>query len=99
MGISNSVKKLTLNTAFSYLEKNPEENAPKLMAWVDKLAGSGPDSFESQRAAVRKVINDPDNNMHRLVMDILKETDNGVLKATFQNFFLNANIIGWPIQE
>ena len=99
MGISNSVKKLTLNTAFSYLEKNPEENAPKLMAWVDKLAGSGPNSFESQRAAVRKVINDPDNNMHRLVMDILKETDNGVLKATFQNFFLNANIIGWPIQE
>ena len=25
--------------------------------------------------------------------------DNEVLKATFENFFLNANIIGWPIQE
>ena len=99
MGISDSVKKLTLNTAFSYLEKNPEQNAPKLMAWVDKLAGSGPDSFEPQRAAVRSVINDPDNNMHQLVMDILRETDKDVLKATFQNFFLNANIIGWPVQE
>ena len=99
MGISDSVKKLTLNTAFSYLEKDPEQNAPKLMAWVDKLAGSGPDSFEPQRAAVRSVINDPDNNMHQLVMDILRETDKDVLKATFQNFFLNANIIGWPVQE
>ena len=99
MGISNSVKKLTLNTAFSYLEKDPEQNAPKLMAWVDKLAGDGPDSFEPQRAAVRNVINDPDNNMHQLVMDILRDTDKDVLKATFQNFFLNANIIGWPIQE
>ena len=99
MGISNSVKKLTLNTAFSYLEKDPEQNAPKLMAWVDKLAGDGPDSFESQRDAVRNVINNPDNNMHQLIMDIMRDTDKEVLKATFQNFFLNANIIGWPIQE
>ena len=99
MGISNSVKKLTLNTAFSYLEKDPEQNAPKLMAWVDKLAGNGPDSFEPQRDAVRNVINNPDNNMHQLVMDIMRDTDKEVLKATFQNFFLNANIIGWPIQE
>ena len=99
MGISNSVKKLTLNTAFSYLEKDPEQNAPKLMAWVDKLAGDGPNSFEPQRDAVRNVINNPDNNMHQLVMDIMRDTDKEVLKATFQNFFLNANIIGWPIQE
>ena len=99
MGISNSVKKFTLNTAFSYLEKDPEQNAPKLMAWVDRLAGDGPNSFEPQRAAVRHVIEDPDNNMHQLVMDIMRDTDKEVLKATFQNFFLNANIIGWPIQE
>ena len=30
--------------------------------------------------------------------NILKETDSEVLKATFENFFLNANIIGWPKQ-
>ena len=99
MGLTDQIKKTALKTAFGYLEKNPEENAPKLMAWVDKLAGNGPDSFQAQRDAVRNVINDPDNNMHRLVMDILRETDNEVLKATFTNFFLNANIIGWPVQE
>ena len=32
-------------------------------------------------------------------MDIMKDTDPDVLKATFMNFFLNANIIGWPKQE
>ena len=99
MGWNEQIKKTALKTAFSYLEKNPEENAPKLMAWVDKLAGSGPYSFETQRNAIRAVINDPDNNMHKLVMDILTQTDNEVLKATFTNFFLNANIIGWPVQE
>ena len=99
MGIGNQVKKTALRTAFGYLEKNPEENALKLMSWVDKLAGDGPDSFPVQRAAVRKVLEDPDNNMYQLTMSILKEIDNDVLKATFENFFLNANIIGWPRQE
>ena len=99
MSFTNQLKKATLRTAFGYLEKNPEENALKLMFWVDKLAGDGPDSFPVQRAAVRQVLEDPQNNMYQLVMNILKETDSEVLKATFENFFLNANIIGWPKQE
>ena len=48
MGIADSMKKAAFSTAFSYIGKNPEENAPKLMAWVDKFAGEGPDSFPSQ---------------------------------------------------
>lgn len=45
MGFTDQIKKTTLRTAFNYLEKNPEENAPKLLDWVDRLAGDGPDSF------------------------------------------------------
>ena len=56
MSFTNQLKKATLRTAFGYLEKNPEENALKLMSWVDKLAGEGPDSFEGQRAAIRQVL-------------------------------------------
>ena len=99
MGIADSMKKVAFSTALNYIGKDPETNAPKLMAWVDKFAGDGPNSFPTQRAAVRNVINDKDNNMHKLVMDIMKDTDPEVLKATFMNFFLNANIIGWPKQE
>ena len=94
-----SLSKLGMKTAYSYIEKDPEKNLPKLMAWVDKLAGSGPDSFQEQREAFRAVINDPSNNMYQLIMNIFRDVDNEVLKATFENFFLNANIIGWPIQE
>lgn len=99
MNISHSIKKAALSGALSYLEKDPEQNALKLMTWVDRFAGDGPDSFPVQRATVRSVLENPENNMYKLVMNILKETDNGVLKATFTNFFLNANIVGWPIQE
>lgn len=97
--IPKTLGALGLKTAFGYIEKDPEGNLPKLMEWVDKLAGDGPNSFVEQRAAFRKVVSDPDNNMYRLIMDIFQSVDNEVLKATFQNFFLNANIIGWPMQE
>ena len=99
MGFTDQIKKTTLRTAFNYLEKNPEENAPKLLDWVDRLAGDGPDSFPTLRAAFRQVLADPQNNMYQLIMSVLNDIDKDVLKATFENFFLNANIIGWPKQE
>lgn len=99
MGFTDQIKKTTLRTEFNYLEKNPEENAPKLLDWVDRLAGDGPDSFPTQRAAFRQVLADPQNNMYQLIMSVLNDIDKDVLKATFENFFLNANIIGWPKQE
>lgn len=97
--IPKSLGKLGMKTAYSYIEKDPEKNLPKLMAWVDKLAGSGPDSFQEQRDVFRAVISDPGNNMYQLIMNIFRDVDNNVLKATFENFFLNTSIIGWPIQE
>ena len=99
MGIQERLKKTAFNTVFSYLERDPEKNLMKVMDWVDALAGDGENSFPVQRAAFRQVLEDPGNNMHRLIMDILENVDRDVVKATFQNFFLNANIIGWPKQE
>lgn len=99
MGIANELKKTTLKTAFHYLEKNPEKNAMKLLDLVDKFAGNGPDSFPAQREAFRNVLADPENNMYQLIMSVLKDIDENVQKATFENFFFNANIVGWPKQE
>jgi len=99
MSIQERFKKTAMKTAFGYIEKDPENNMLKLLDWVDKLAGEGPDSFEPQRQAFRTVLENPDNNMYRLIMDIFQTIDNDVLKAVFENFFLNANIIGWPKQE
>ena len=99
MGIKNAATQAAIKTALKYLEKNPEENLPKLMAWVDKFAGEGPDSFPAQRDAVRAVVNNPDSNMYRLIMNLFHDVDGGVLRTFFTNFILNANLIGWPVQE
>ena len=94
-----AIKEIALKTALGYLEKDPEKNMPKLMNWVDKLAGTGPDSFESQRAAVRAVVEDPTNNMHQLILNLFNDVDRDQLKTFFTNFILNANILGWPMEE
>lgn len=94
-----SLKKAGINTAYDYLEKDPEKNLPKLMDWVDRFAGSGKDSFQTQRDAVRKIINEPESNWYKLIMHILKDTDKEVVKTVFTNFILNANFIGWKTQE
>ena len=55
MGIADSMKKAAFSTAFSYIGKNPEENAPKLMAWVDKFAGDGTASRLSAQLSARSL--------------------------------------------
>ena len=39
MDTSNKIVRYGLKQAFSYIEKNPEENMIKMMDWVDRLAG------------------------------------------------------------
>ena len=97
--ISDGIKRFGLSMAYDYIEKNPEKNIARLMEWVDRFAGEGPDTFPQQRAAVRNVINDPSSNWYQLIMRIFRDTDNDVLKTFFTNFVLNANLIGWKVQE
>lgn len=85
-----------LQQACKYIGKDPETNIPKLMELVDKFAG---DSYQSQRDAIRKVVNDPDSNWFRLICSLWEDVDSEVLRKLFSNFIINANFYGWDIQE
>ena len=78
MDVSMQIKKTALRTALGYIEKNPEENVLKLMDWVDKLAGDGPNSFPAQRKAFRNVLNDPECSMYQLIMSVFRDIDRAV---------------------
>lgn len=93
------LKRAGISTACGYLEKDPEKNLPKLMEWVDRFVGDGPNSFPTQRAFFRSTIENRDSNWYRLLVRILKETDKDVLKTVFSNFIVNANLTGWKTQE
>ena len=83
--------------AYTYLDSNPDKNIPKLMKWADRFCGEN--TMKSQRDAVRKVIEDKDNNWYKLILSLWEDIDPSVRRTTFSNFMLNANFIGWPLQE
>ncbi len=81
MNTNSKMRHFGLKKAFDYVGKDPDKNLPKLMALVDKFAGSGPNSFEVQRATFRQIINDPDNNMHKLLWSVWTDIDDRFRKS------------------
>ena len=96
MSISTTLKKYGLTKAFDMLYKDPEANLVKLMDWADKFADG---KFPAQRAAVRAAIEDPNNAYYPYIRHIIRDVDPEVMKTTAVNFFINANLIGWPREE
>ena len=96
MQIPMGLKKLGIEQAVEYISKAPEKNLPKLMDWADRFAG---DQYGPQRDAIRDAVNNPDNIYHQLILRIVRDVDTEVLKTTFVNFILTANLIGWPKEE
>ena len=90
ISIKNTMQNFAINQALKYIEGNPEENIPKLMALVDKYSPDG--WYKSQRDAIRKVI-DEKGNWYQLILKVY-ELDPGVRKAFFQNFLFNASLKG-----
>ena len=96
MDVSTTLKRLGIEQAFKYLYKDPEKNMLKLMDWADTFSKG---EFESQRAVIRKIMEDPNEPYHGYLLKLLTEVDPDVLTTTAVNFFINANLVGWPLQE
>mgnify|MGYP004566562291 FL=1 len=96
MNVSTTIKKMGLEQAFRYLYKDPEKNLRSLMDWADKFSKG---DFESQRAAVRRAIEDPNDTYYPYIRHMINDVDHDVLTAVAVNFFINVNLVGWPIQE
>lgn len=99
MELENKLKRAALGTAFDYIAKDPERNVHKLMSWVDRFAGDDPDGLTAQRDAVRKVLSEPESSMYRYIMGIFRDIDTEVLKKVFENFIVNANLVGFPREK
>lgn len=93
--VKETMQAFAIDKALNYIEGDPNQNIPKLMEMVDKFSPDG--WYESQRAAIRKVIKEK-NNWYQLILRIY-ELDPGVRKAFFQNFLFNASLKGSAIQK
>jgi MoaA/NifB/PqqE/SkfB family radical SAM enzyme len=98
MSIKYNAEKVILNRVLRYVIKDPEVRLPKLMNKINKYMGDGENSLKKQRDYFTKWINDPESTWHRLMMKVLTGIDKDVIIRIFDNFFLNANLIGWKRQ-
>ncbi|HIR26411.1 MAG TPA: radical SAM protein [Candidatus Choladousia intestinigallinarum] len=96
MNAGTTLKKFGIEHAMKYLYKDPEKNMRVLMDWADKFCRG---EFESQRAAIRHAIEEPDDPYYSYIRHMIRDVDSEVLATVAVNFFLNASLIGWPIQE
>ena len=101
MKIPDSIKRYGLTKVFDYLDKDPMNNMNKVMDLVNKFAGDtlAPKLIPAGLAMFDKVISDPESCWYQLIEKVWTQTDPDVLKTIFTNFFINANLVGWPKQE
>ena len=98
MSMAETIKAYGLKKVIRYLDDNPDENIPKLMDWAEKL-DARLHIVPGQVSALRKVVDNPDSNWYRLLRSVWTDLDPRVRHALFENFIVNATIIGGQRQE
>ena len=93
--VKNAAVTTAISTALNYLEKDPENNIPKVMDLVDRLCPD--DWYTQQRAAFRNAIAEK-GNMYELILRVY-QLDPEVRKTFFKNFIINASLKGSRLQE
>lgn len=95
--IAESAKAAAAKQAIALLDGNPDKNLPRLLAWADAFDKN--DYFPSQREAFHRVLDNPDNNWYQLIKSLWTDIDDDVRKRLFENFVVNATLVGWGRQE
>lgn len=92
-----STKAIGLKQVLKYIDRNPDENIPKILDWLEKHDKGG--QVTSPVRTVRKAIENKDNNWYQLVKSLWTDVDDGVRQKLFENFVINASMIGSPRQR
>jgi len=95
--IKEKVQAFGVKQALAYLDKDPDTNIPKLLDWIEKYDRKG--TLAPQIKGVREAIANPGNNWNILVKSLWTDIDSGVRRAIFENFIINASLIGGHRQE
>ena len=83
-----------LKKVINYMDKNPDENIPKIINWLEK---SG--KVQGQTAAVKSAIADKDGIWYKFAKSFWSDVDDEVRKTMFENFIVNATMVGGARQE
>ena len=90
--MKENLQSFAVKKALDYVGEAPEKSLPKLLAWADKFDKDN--IHKEARAAFHTILDNPDNNWYRLIKSIWTDIDSEVRKVFFENFIVNASLIG-----
>lgn len=91
--IKEKLQAVGLKTVISYVDKDPDQNIPKIVDWLLKHDIGG-DSLTPQVKVIKKYIDDKDNNWYKLIKSLWTDCDDGIRRKLFENFIINAGMLG-----
>ncbi len=92
------MKGFAMKQLYGWLDKNPEENIPKVLDYLEAHDADG-HGVTDQVRAIRKAIADPDNNWSRLVRSLWTDIDAGQRRKLVETVVVNDSMIGTPRTE
>ena len=91
--ITERVQAFGLKNVLAYMDSDPDRNIPKIMDWLIKVDKEGKHVAPPARA-VKEILQNHENNWYKLTKSLWTDIDNGVRKKVFENFLINAGVIG-----
>jgi len=95
MTTSEKMKGFAIRQLYSWLDKDPEENIPKILDYLEKHDTDG-DSLTRQIEGIRKAMADPAGNWYRLVKSLWTDIDGAQRKKLVETVVINGTLIGTP---
>lgn len=96
MSFKSTIAKFGVTQMIDQVYENPEKGMLTLLDWADRFANG---EYVSQRRVIREIVENKDNPYHAVVNKVFTELDKDVVKKLLINFFVYANLAGWPLQE
>ena len=91
MSIKANLQAEAIRKVYNFIEKDPINNLAKVGAFIDKHVPAGT-ALDGQLAAVKNVLNNPDNNWYKFALSVWTDLDAGARRALFENFAINATL-------
>ena len=95
MSLSTKIKAAAIKQVYDYLDKDPEQNIPKLMDKLSSLDSEG--GIAGQLRTINRALNEPNSNWFNYIKSLWTDIDAGQRKALVSSAVVNASIIGNPM--
>lgn len=95
MNASEVIKGFALKQVYTYLDKDPETNIPKLIDMLEKYDKNN-QAITAQAEGIRAALADPNNNWSQLVKSLWTDIDDGQRKKLVETIIINGTLIGTP---